>query len=78
MAETETNTIASDLSAEHQKARRHSDIRVFSGTSAPNVVDMEPEEVSVRTHHAVRDSLLVRSDLRYGPPHRMHPFAGFA
>ena len=58
MAETETNTVATDLSLEHQKARRHSEIRVFSGTSASDVVDMEPEEVSVPTNHAVRDSLV--------------------
>lgn len=46
MAETETNNLPNDLNLEHQKARRHSDIRVFSGTSVPGVVDMEPEEVS--------------------------------
>ena len=66
MAETETNTVASDLSLENQKARRHSEIRVFSGTSASDVVDMEPEEVSVRTNHAVRDLLTVRSNLGKG------------
>lgn len=48
MAETETSNLPVDNSLEHQKARRHSDIRVFSGTSAPEAVEMEPEEVSVR------------------------------
>lgn len=53
MTETETNSLPNDLSLENQKARRHSDIRVFSGTSAPGIVDTEPEEVSVRSTHAV-------------------------
>ena len=45
MADTETNHLAEDQGLESHKARRHSDIRVFSGTATPKVAEVAPEEV---------------------------------
>ena len=52
MAETETNNLASENHLEYQKARRHSDIRVIAGSSAPEVAEVDLEEVRVRRNDA--------------------------
>ncbi|KAA6426268.1 MAG: zygote specific ZYS1 [Trebouxia sp. A1-2] len=44
MADTETNNLAEEQRLDSQKARRHSDIRVFSGTATPKVAEVAPEE----------------------------------
>lgn len=44
MADTETN-LSEELSLDSHKARRHSDIRVFSGSATPSVVEVAPDEV---------------------------------
>ena len=44
MADTET-ILPEELGLDSHKARRHSDIRVFSGSAAPSVVEVAPEEV---------------------------------
>ena len=45
MANTETIHLAEEQGLDSQKARRHSDIRVFSGTATPKVAELAPEEV---------------------------------
>lgn len=45
MANTETIHLAEEQGLDSQKARRHSDIRVFSGTATPKVAEVAPEEV---------------------------------
>ncbi len=45
MADTETGNLADELALDSQKARRHSEIRVFSGTATPKVAEVAPEEV---------------------------------
>ena len=44
MADTETN-LPEELGLDSHKARRHSDIRVFSGSATPSVVEVAPDEV---------------------------------
>lgn len=44
MADTETN-LPEELGVDSHKARRHSDIRVFSGSATPSVVEVAPDEV---------------------------------
>ena len=53
MADTGTGNLPEEHGLESQKARRHSDIRVFSGSATPNVAEVAPEEVHSRTTSAV-------------------------
>lgn len=46
MGDTETN-LPEELALDSHKARRHSDIRVFSGSATPNVAEVALEEVTV-------------------------------
>ena len=45
MGDTETN-LPEELAVDSHKARRHSDIRVFSGSATPNVAEVALEEVT--------------------------------
>ncbi|KAL3130999.1 hypothetical protein ABBQ38_000323 [Trebouxia sp. C0009 RCD-2024] len=44
MADTETSNLPEELGLDSHKARRHSDIRVFSGSATPNVAEVALEE----------------------------------
>ena len=77
MADTGTGNLSEEHSLDSQKARRHSDIRVFSGSATPNIAEVAPEEVNSRTSGAVR-SFGLRSDLSNDLPCRMPQYAGYA
>ena len=64
MADTETN-LPEELALDSHKARRHSDIRVFSGSATASAVAVAPEEVPACEVSAceVLCYPIVRSDL---------------
>ena len=63
MADTETSNLPEELRLDSHKARRHSDIRVFSGSATPNVAEVSPEEVAFEKLVEVSCYCMVRSEL---------------
>ena len=73
MADTETTNILEEQDMDSHKARRHSEIRVFSGTAPPTAVDVTPDEVLACAPIGSSLNRSVRSDLAArilaGPTH---------
>lgn len=63
MADTETSNLPEELGLDSHKARRHSDIRVFSGSATPNVAEVALEEVAVEELVEVSCYRMGRSEL---------------